>query len=86
MGVSGVYVAVSGLDPTELKITWQLPVPPERVTGVAQPWSCPVMVTVPVGVADPVTAKVTVTVSPILEGFGKCDVILVTVSSGLITT
>jgi len=79
-GVSGVYVAVRVLDPSELKTTAQLPVPPERV--MEQFVFAPVMATVPVGVDELVTATLTVTDCPTSDWSGESDVIVVTVTPG----
>lgn len=82
--LSGVYVAVMVLFPTELNTTTQLPVPPESV--MVQFVFAPVMATVPVGVEEPVTATLTVTDCPIPEGSGDADRMVVTVSAGDMTT
>lgn len=78
--MSGVYVAVRVLDPSELKITAQLPVPPERVKE--QFVSAPVMATVPVGVDELVTATLTVTDCPTKDWSGASDVMFVKVTPG----
>lgn len=69
-------MAVSVFEPEVLKITVQLPVPPESV--MVQLVSAPVMATVPVGVVEPpATVTVIVTDCPADDGSGVSVIVSV---------
>ena len=78
-------MAVRVLEPEVLKVTLQLPLPPEseRVQLV----SAPVMDTVPVGVTpDPLTVTLTVTNWPGVDGSGASAVMVVVETANPVDT
>ena len=69
--------------PTELKASWQLPVPPLRLPVQVDVPPLTLTVTLPVGVPPlDVTPKFTVNVEPTRDGSGSSEVMAVDVAAG----